>query len=37
VFDPSMHERVARSVEIESDLRLALSRGELFVVCHRRS
>jgi EAL domain-containing protein (putative c-di-GMP-specific phosphodiesterase class I) len=27
-----MHERVARSVRIESDLRLALARGELFVV-----
>ena len=32
VFDPSMHERVARSVEIERDLRLALQREELFVV-----
>ena len=32
VFDPTMHERVARSVETESDLRLALRRGELFVV-----
>jgi predicted signal transduction protein with EAL and GGDEF domain len=32
VFDPAMHERVARSVETEADLRLALQRGELFVV-----
>jgi len=32
VFDPAMHERVARSVETERDLRLALQRGELFVV-----
>ena len=32
VFDASMHERVARSVSIEADLRLALARGELFVV-----
>ena len=32
VFDPVMHERVARSVETEADLRLALQRGELFVV-----
>ena len=32
LFDPAMHERVARSVETESDLRLALRRGELFVV-----
>jgi len=32
VFDPAMHERVARSVETESDLRLALQRDELFVV-----
>ena len=32
VFDPAMHERVARSVKTESDLRLALQRGELFVV-----
>jgi len=32
VFDPAMHERVARSVATESDLRLALQRDELFVV-----
>ena len=32
VFNPAMHERVARSVSIESDLRQALLRGELFVV-----
>ena len=32
VFDPSMHERVAHSVETERDLRAALERGELFVV-----
>jgi len=32
VFDPSMHERIARSVETERDLRLALQRQELFVV-----
>jgi PAS domain S-box-containing protein len=32
VFDPSMHERVARSLGIENDLRLALERDELFVV-----
>jgi len=32
VFDPSMHERVASSVETEADLRLALVRQELFVV-----
>ena len=32
LFDPAMHERVARSVATESDLRLALARGELFVV-----
>ena len=32
VFDPSMHERVARGVAIEADLRQALDRQELFVV-----
>jgi diguanylate cyclase (GGDEF)-like protein/PAS domain S-box-containing protein len=32
VFDPSMHERVAHSLGIENDLRLALERDELFVV-----
>lgn len=32
VFDTTMHERVARGVAIEADLRLALQRGELFVV-----
>ena len=32
MFDPAMHERVARTVEIEHDLRLALQRTELFVV-----
>ena len=32
LFDPTMHERVARSVETENDLRLALQRNELFVV-----
>ena len=32
LFDPAMHERVALSVATESDLRLALARGELFVV-----
>ena len=32
VFDPTMHERVARSVDTERDLRTALQRGELFVV-----
>ncbi len=32
VFDPSMHERVARSLGTENDLRLALERDELFVV-----
>ena len=32
VFDPAMHERLARSVATEADLRLALQRGELFVV-----
>jgi predicted signal transduction protein with EAL and GGDEF domain len=32
VFDPSMHERVANSLGIENDLRLALANGELFVV-----
>lgn len=32
VFDPSMHERVAHSLGIENDLRLALQRDELFVV-----
>ncbi|WP_284618454.1 EAL domain-containing protein [Aquabacterium humicola] len=32
VFDPSMHERVARTLSIENDLRLALERDELFVV-----
>ena len=32
LFDPTMHERVARSVATESDLRLALTRDELFVV-----
>ncbi len=32
VFDPSMHERVARSLGLENDLRLALRRDELFVV-----
>ncbi|HSW03738.1 sensor domain-containing protein [Aquabacterium sp.] len=32
VFDPSMHERVAHTLSIENDLRLALQRDELFVV-----
>ena len=32
LFDPAMHERVARSVATEHDLRLALARNELFVV-----
>jgi diguanylate cyclase (GGDEF)-like protein/PAS domain S-box-containing protein len=32
VFDPSMHERVARSLGLENDLRAALQRQELFVV-----
>ena len=32
VFDPTMHERVARSVDTERGLRTALQRGELFVV-----
>ena len=32
VFDPTMHERVANSLGIENDLRLALERDELFVV-----
>jgi diguanylate cyclase (GGDEF)-like protein/PAS domain S-box-containing protein len=32
VFDPSMHERVARTLGIENDLRQALERDELFVV-----
>ena len=32
LFDPAMHERVVRSVATESDLRLALTRNELFVV-----
>ncbi|MBP6900431.1 MAG: EAL domain-containing protein [Burkholderiaceae bacterium] len=32
VFDPGMHERVARGLAIESELRLALERDELFVV-----
>ncbi len=32
VFDPAMHERLARSVATEADLRLALQRNELFVV-----
>jgi EAL domain-containing protein (putative c-di-GMP-specific phosphodiesterase class I) len=32
VFDPSMHERVARTLGTENDLRLALERDELFVV-----
>ncbi len=32
VFHPSMHEKLARSVATEADLRLALQRDELFVV-----
>jgi EAL domain-containing protein (putative c-di-GMP-specific phosphodiesterase class I) len=32
VFHPAMHERLARSVSTEADLRLALQRDELFVV-----
>ena len=32
VFDPAMHEKLARSVATEADLRLALQRDELFVV-----
>ncbi len=32
VFDTTMHERVAHSVDTERDLRLALQRDELFVV-----
>ena len=32
VFDTSMHERVAHSVDTERDLRLALQRDELFVI-----
>ena len=32
VFHPAMHERLARSVATEADLRLALQRDELFVV-----
>ncbi|WP_395701626.1 EAL domain-containing protein [Aquabacterium sp.] len=32
VFHPSMHERVAHSLGLENDLRLALQRDELFVV-----
>ncbi|MBG6081534.1 putative bifunctional diguanylate cyclase/phosphodiesterase [Rubrivivax gelatinosus] len=32
VFDPAMHERVVRQLEIENDLRRALRAGELFVV-----
>lgn len=32
VFDPGMHERVARGLAIESELRQALERDELFVV-----
>jgi diguanylate cyclase (GGDEF)-like protein/PAS domain S-box-containing protein len=32
LFDPSMHERVMRALEVEKDLRLALERDELFVV-----
>ncbi len=32
VYDPAMHERLARSAEIERDLRQALPRGELHVV-----
>ncbi|MES2714587.1 MAG: EAL domain-containing protein [Pseudomonadota bacterium] len=32
VFHPAMHEKLARSVATEADLRLALQRDELFVV-----
>ena len=32
VFDPSMHERVARGLVLEQELRLAIDRDELFVV-----
>jgi diguanylate cyclase (GGDEF)-like protein/PAS domain S-box-containing protein len=32
LFDPSMHERVMRALEVEKDLRVALERDELFVV-----
>jgi diguanylate cyclase (GGDEF)-like protein/PAS domain S-box-containing protein len=32
VFNPSMHDRVVRALEIENDLRRALRDGELFVV-----
>ncbi len=32
LFDDSMHERVVRVLEVESDLRRALKEGELFVV-----
>ncbi len=32
VFDPGMHERVARTLAIEGELRQALARDELFVV-----
>ena len=32
LFDDSMHERVVRVLEVESDLRRALKDGELFVV-----
>ncbi|MDT7833805.1 EAL domain-containing protein [Aquabacterium sp. OR-4] len=32
VFDPDMHERVARTLAIEGELRQALARNELFVV-----
>ena len=32
VFHPAMHERLARSMAVEADLRLALQRDELFVV-----
>ena len=32
MFDPSMHERVARGVALERDLRLALDQGHLHVV-----
>ncbi|HEY6133534.1 MAG TPA: EAL domain-containing protein [Rubrivivax sp.] len=32
LFDTAMHERIARQVGLERDLRLGLERGELFVV-----
>ena len=32
LFDATMHERVARTLDIETDLRRALQNGELFVV-----